>query len=78
MDSIIKHSLSWYIEEKLLEDTSNLNEIYDSAVQQCWEHSKALVAAYNIPDDIIHSPAAADWVAFNDEDNKGEVLGSKI
>lgn len=36
--------------------------------------ARVLVDAFGIPEHLVAAPIAADWAAFNEGDNRGELL----
>ena len=77
IDSIIKHSLMWYIQEELLEG-QDFNYAFDMSVADVVPHWKVLIGAYNIPEEILYCPAAQDWIAFNADNNLGEITRARL
>jgi len=77
IDAITKHSLQWYLQEGLIA-SQDLNTSFDEAVRQLFPHWKVLIDAYDIPDDIMHCPAAQGWVEFNVSNNRGEIINAKL
>jgi hypothetical protein len=77
IDSIVKHSLQWYLQEGLIV-SQDLNKAFDDAVAQLYPHWKVLINAYNIPDDILYCPVAQDWIAYNSTNNLGEIIRAKL
>ena len=72
----IKKNLSWYIIEGIM-DSQAASFIEKHIERHCVKlvpHVPTLLNAFEIPEKLMHTPIAEDWIKFNETRNEGEVI----
>ena len=76
----IEGDLPWYLTKGFI--CLKQGEVFSDLVRQqiaaLAPQSMNLVDAFGIPDYLINAPIALDWVKFNEGDNQGELIRSRL
>lgn len=72
--------MAWLLTEGILSQAQS-QEVTEEATRLCRklgepELAAALAEGFGIPDHMHHAPIANDWVAYNSQENNGELLDS--
>ena len=72
----IQKDLAWFIAEGVFSPTfyHKFAGAYDEAVAAIAPIAMDAVAAFDVREEMLHAPIAADWVKYNTYDNQGELL----
>ena len=73
--STIEKDLPTFMENNLL-NPAQAKQLIELSQQLCEDMAPkalALVEAFGLPEDMLQSPIASDWVAYNAHDNQGEL-----
>ena len=71
----IQRDLAWYLCEGILRvnEAGMIKGQVDTCVQNLTPHMSKLLNGFEIPEELIQTPIAQDWVEFNKVHNRGEV-----
>ena len=74
--SCIEDDLGWIVSEGLLSPAKGVKvgEIARKLCKDIAPNALALTEAFGIPEHMLFSPIAGDWVGYNAYDNQGELL----
>ena len=69
----IKRDLAWFMSEGIFAPNSytKFQAQYDAAVSAVSPLSMDAVAAFDVREEMLNAPIAADWVKYNTYDNQG-------
>ena len=72
----IQKDLAWFIAEGVFSPAfyHKFGSVYDEAVAAVAPIAMDAVAAFDVREEMLHAPIAADWVKYNTYDNQGELL----
>ena len=72
----IEKDLGWIVSEGLLSPANGtkVGELGRKLCKEIAPNALALTEAFGIPEHMLFSPIAKDWVAYNSYDNQGELL----
>jgi acyl-CoA oxidase len=72
----IKNNLSWYIIEGLMdsEQASFVEKHIEALCVKLVPHVPTLLNAFELPEKMMHTPIAEDWIKYNEAKNEGEVI----
>lgn len=79
----LESDLSFFLTRKLLtldagkQVSAQLNKMIEVIGGSC-QQALTLVEAFGIPEEILHAPLAGDWAKYNETDNQGELIASKL
>lgn len=78
-DTVAKHR-GFYLQNGLISPTeiSEVQKNHNAAVIGTYGVWRDLIGGFDVSDQLLHTPIAADWVAYNTSDNRGEVIKSKM
>jgi acyl-CoA oxidase len=71
----IQRDLAWFMAEGVFTPAmyTKFNAHYDSAISAVAPIAMDAVAAFNVREEMLHAPIAADWIKYNTYDNQGEL-----
>ena len=74
----IQRDLAWFMAEGILppQQYQKFASIYDAAVSAVAPVSMDAVAAFDVREEMLNAPIAADWVKYNTFDNQGTIKGN--
>ena len=74
----IQRDLAWFMAEGILppQQFQKFASIYDAAVSVVAPVSMDAVAAFDVREEMLNAPIAADWVKYNTSDNQGTIKGN--
>ncbi|QDZ23997.1 acyl-coenzyme A oxidase [Chloropicon primus] len=72
----VEANLAWYMCEGILDSRAaeQIKRDTDRCIMNLVPHVPALLNAFEIPESLIKTPIAENWVEFNEHENNGEVL----
>lgn len=72
----IQRDLAWFMAEGIFPQRSysKFNCAYDSAVNAVAPIAMDAISCFNIPEEMLHSPIAQDWIKYNTFDNQGNIF----
>jgi acyl-CoA oxidase len=77
---VLEEDLAWFLADGVFTPEEGKRVVEES---RAWTKRLApqalnIVNAFGIPDHVLLAPIAADWVKYNDSDNKGEIRNAKL
>lgn len=71
--SVIQRDVAWFVADGVFPPSfvDKLSGCYDEAVALVASVAMDAVAAFNIPEAMLHAPIAEDWIQYNTFDNHG-------
>ncbi len=78
--SLIIDDLSWYLTHGLisLETGKQLPDIYRALIKGLVPQSTHLVDALGVKPWLVFAPIGNDWAKYNVDDNRGELVRSRL
>ena len=73
--SCIQQNLAWYLCEGLLDNkgAAQVQQDINRCIRDLVPDIPVLLNAFEIPNGLIKTPIAENWIEFNERDNQGEV-----
>ena len=74
----ITTNLSWYMIEGLIdsEEARCIDKHFSTLCVDLAQEVPSLLNAFEIPEELMNTPIASDWIAFNEVKNEGEIVGN--
>lgn len=72
----IQRDLAWFMAEGIFlpNHFSKFQAQYDAAIAAVSSIAMDAIAAFDVREEMLYAPIAADWVKYNTYDNQGELL----
>jgi hypothetical protein len=76
----IKRDLGWYVKEKAIKPQAGANLIttQNGLVKDMSTNIADLLELLNVPDEVLQSPLAQDYVTYFSQPNFGEVVAARL
>ena len=77
---VVKKDLGFYITEGAISQkgAANLLVAQNSLIKDMAAGIDELLVLLNVPEDVLHTPIAGDYVTYYSKPNYGEVVGAKL
>lgn len=74
-NTVLKRNLSWYLLEKIipLNKGKSVDETFTKYCRILGPLSLSLTNAFGLPESVLSSPIASNWIKYNEKDREGEV-----
>eukprot|EP01118_Nematostelium_gracile_P002347 TRINITY_DN12585_c0_g1_i1.p1 TRINITY_DN12585_c0_g1~~TRINITY_DN12585_c0_g1_i1.p1 ORF type:complete len:141 (+),score=38.51 TRINITY_DN12585_c0_g1_i1:104-526(+) len=76
----LQSDIGYFLTKRILipENSKKLDEKIKFLIKELAPQSIFLVQAFGIPDYGLNAPIAADWIGYNQIDNRGELLHARL
>lgn len=76
MLDVVKNDMNWFMLAGFVNAAAakKIVERWTAAIKRLAPHLDKVTAAYDIPEDLVRSPAAGDYVGYNDRHLNGELM----
>lgn len=80
LQQVILDDLAFYLLTGTVDKSmaSQLQTAHDERIRDSYTtHTLIIDDGFDIPDKLLYSPIARDWVEYNRHDNRGRIIASK-